>query len=73
MGTVTAMPLKKGYNNITTGSCNPAIIHCAADGTLTVTWSDESQTTETFIAGEDRSAGNVRLVTIVSGTFSFDF
>ena len=73
MGTVTAMPLKKSYNKIDAGSCNPAIIHCDADGDLTITWQDDSTTTESFVAGEDRSAGNVKLATIASGTFSFDF
>ena len=73
MATVTALPLKRGFNKISTGACNPALIHCDEAGDLTVSWKFGDDTTETFVAGEDRTAENVSGVVIVSGTFSFDF
>jgi len=73
MAVNTAMPLKRGFNKITSGTCNPSIIHCDADGQLTVSWHEGDDTTELFVEGEDRGAQNVSSVTIVSGTFSFAF
>ena len=68
----SALPLIKGQNKVTTGTFKPEVVHCDADGDLTVTWLDATTSTESFVAGEDRDTkGRVTSVAIVSGTFSF--
>lgn len=68
----SALPLEKGLNKITSGTDIKAkIARCDVDGTLTVTWPDNTTSVETFIAGEDRDMSKSLSVSITTGTFSF--
>ena len=68
----TALKLQKGMNKVTSGTFHPHVIHCDEDGSLEVTWLDGTTTTEEFFAWDDRDATEVKSVTVVSGTFSFN-
>ena len=77
-GAAQVFPLRKGLIDITTGTVTdpvsgkrPLIAHCVADGSLTLTWSDNSSTVVSFIAGDDFSMVEASSVDVTSGTFHF--
>ncbi len=68
----TALPLQKGFHRITSGTGITAdVVHCDAAGDLIVTWLDDTISTESFAAGDDRDLKSVKSVEISTGTFSF--
>ncbi len=68
---VTALPLQPGRLNLTTGTfTNVTIVHCQADGTITLAWANgEASEDYAMLAGEDAFVYEAESVTIVSGTF----
>jgi len=77
-GAAQVFPLRQGLIDITTGTVTdptsgkrPLIAHCVADGSLTLTWSDNSTTVVGFIAGDDFSMVEASSVDVTSGTFHF--
>ena len=71
---VTAFPLKQGFMNLTSGDYGvqeSRLIHCEADGEVTLTFLDGTTANYTMVAGADRALGtSVINITIVSGSFS---
>jgi len=67
-------PLTKGKISLTTGTISLGVnklVHCEADGALTIIWADNSTTPNVaLIAGDDRSIPGATGVTITAGTFS---
>jgi len=65
---VQAMPLLEGKVNLTSGTHSAnELIHCVADGTVTITWATGTTASIDMVAGEDYAfEGDV---TITSGTF----
>jgi len=77
-GAAQVFPLRKGLIDITTGTVTdptsgkrPLIAHCVADGSLTLTWSDNSTTLVDFIAGDDFSMVEAEAVAVTTGSFHF--
>ena len=75
---VQAFPLRKGLVNISTGTVTdpstdlrPQLAHCVADGSLTLTWSDDSTSVVALIAGDDFSMAEAVTVEVTSGSFHF--
>ena len=73
------LSLQKGLINLGPGTYKAeSVIHCEADGDVTLTWKDGSPennftpttTDYSMVAGEDRAIYDVDLVTINSGTFT---
>ena len=68
---VTALPLQQNKINVTSGTfAAVTIIHCEADGDITLNWPDGTNTSYSMIAESDRFSYEAVSVTIVSGTFT---
>ncbi len=77
-GAAQVFPLRQGLIDITTGTVTdptsgkrPLIAHCVAEGSLTLTWSDNSTTVVSFIAGDDFSMVEAEAVAVTTGSFHF--
>ena len=77
-GAAQVFPLRQGLIDITTGTVTdptsgkrPLIAHCVAEGSLTLTWSDNSTTVVSFIAGDDFSMVEAEAVAVTAGSFHF--
>lgn len=73
---VQAFPLAQGLINLTSTDgaiAGVSLVHCAADGTITITWSDATTTDVDMIQGEDYAIVDATSVTISSGTFHFGY
>ena len=77
-GAAQVFPLRQGLIDITTGTVTdptsgkrPLIAHWVADGSLTLTWSDNSSTVVSFIAGDDFSMVEAEAVAVTTGSFHF--
>ena len=70
---VTCMPLQQGKVNVTTGTyTGNVILHCEVDGSLTITWFDDTTTVKAMVVGEDVLCRDrdFKSVAITSGTFT---
>lgn len=67
-----AFPIGKGKIELTTGTRTDNLVYwCRSDGTLTVTWSDDTTTVVTLLAGEAVNVeGTAKSVAITTGTFN---
>lgn len=67
---VQAMPLIKGKINITSGTFEEiSLIHCVADGTITINWKDLTTTDLFCVEGNNFSFIDPTSITISTGTF----
>jgi len=68
----TAFPLVQHKISLTAGKVSGTIVHCEADGTIDVLFTDGSKASAYAMkSGEDRSLGpTVEGIEIKSGTFS---
>jgi len=67
------MPLQKGKINITTGTFDSnVILHCEVDGSITITWNDDTTTVYAMVAISDVVCRDrdCKSVAITSGTFT---
>lgn len=70
---IQAMPFTEGKINITSGDVTGfRLIHCVADGGLTLTFPSGNTVDVTMVAGDDRSIKRGSTATVTSGTFDFD-
>lgn len=68
---IQAFPLQQGKIGITTGSHSDIdIIHCIADGSITLTWYDGNTDAVACVAHDDYCVKNAKTVEITSGTFN---
>ena len=69
---VQAFQLKEGKVNLDSGTHNVGkVIHCVADGDITIDWGNGNSDNIAMVAGEDYAINNLS-VTINSGTFHID-
>ena len=67
---VQVFPLAKGKVNITTGTIvGITMFICVVDGSITITWGDNTTSTIACSAGDTYGIADSNSVTIVSGTF----
>lgn len=69
----SAFPLERGLNKLTTGTVLiPEAILCDVDGSLTITWLDDTSSVELFVSGDTRDVKNrTKSIAVTTGTFSF--
>lgn len=66
---IQATPLVKGQIDVTSGVfTNISVLTCTADGSIKITWADDTTYTKAFIEGMDRTV-ICKSVEVLSGTF----
>lgn len=64
-----SFPILQGKVNLTTGTISGGTILCVEDGTLTVTWKDDSTSSVDMVAGLAIDLTNAKSASIDSGTY----
>lgn len=70
---VQVFTLTQGKCNLVSPNttANPSLVHCVEDGSVVLTWSDETETTIAMTAGDKFGLRGVTLATVSSGKFHF--
>lgn len=76
---IQALEIQKGLNAVTStdGAAsdgvfrNVMVVHCRADGSITVTFDDGTTEAVAMVAGEDRTLGGLD-IDITAGTFDLN-
>jgi len=63
-----AYPVQKGKVNLTTGALGATAL-CVADGSITVTWEDDSTDVLDMVAGDAIDLRNAKSAVVTTGTF----
>ena len=64
-----SFPINKGKVNLTTGTFGGGAFLCTVDGSLVVTWDDDSTDTIACITGDAFNIKGCKTVEITAGTF----
>ncbi len=61
---VQAMPLRKGFINLTSGSFEANLIYCAIDGNITLNWEDGTETVVALVEGDSFTVDGADTITL---------
>jgi len=69
----TVLELQKGKVGVTSGvTTGNQVVHCEVDGSITITWDDDTTTLYNMSTGSDRNIrdNQMKTVEVTTGTFT---